>query len=62
LHSIDPCSSAALIDGASPDDPEQQLVAPPGTWLLSVGWRRAKWKRHNTAAPAASIEGYVRIC
>jgi REP element-mobilizing transposase RayT len=31
----DPFSSAAL-----PDDPP--LTSPPTTWLLSIGWRRAK--------------------
>jgi REP element-mobilizing transposase RayT len=49
LHPIDRCSSAALVDGASPEDPRQRLVAPPRSWLLSVGWRRALRRRHDPA-------------
>jgi REP element-mobilizing transposase RayT len=52
LHPIDRCSSAALVDGAPPEDPEQRLVAPPGTWLLSVGWRRARPRRQDPAGLA----------
>jgi REP element-mobilizing transposase RayT len=51
LHLIDRCSSAALVNGAAPEDPEQTLVAPPGTWLLGVGWRRAR-RRHDPAGLA----------
>jgi hypothetical protein len=52
LHPIDRCSSAALVDGAAPEDPERRLVASPGTWLLSVGWRRARPRRHDPAGLA----------
>src|ERR1700694_2071587 len=52
LHAIDRCSSAALVDGASPEDSKQRLVAPPGTWLLSAGWRRARRRRHESASVA----------
>jgi hypothetical protein len=52
LHAIDRCSSAALVDGAPPEDPEQRLVATPGTWLLSLGWRRARPRRHDSAVVA----------
>ncbi len=45
---VDPCSSAPWFDGfrhppreawARPDG--ERPVAPPGTWLLRTGWRRA---------------------
>jgi REP element-mobilizing transposase RayT len=52
VNAIDRCSSAALVDGAAPDDAEQRLVAPPGTWLLGVGWRRARLRRHDSAVVA----------
>jgi hypothetical protein len=40
---IDRCSSAALInDGRLPDDQGPSLVATAKTWLLSIGWRRAR--------------------
>jgi REP element-mobilizing transposase RayT len=42
---IDPCSSAALVDGALSQGPP--LVAPPTTWLLSVGWTRARLRRRD---------------
>jgi hypothetical protein len=42
---IDPCSSAALIDGRLPGDQGPPLVAAAKTWLLSIGWRRARRAR-----------------
>ena len=44
----DAYSSQVLVDGALPreqDGPEGPLVSPPGTWLLSSGWRRARARR-----------------
>ena len=43
IERVDPCSSAALrTDGRLPGDQGPPLVARPETWLLDVGWRRAK--------------------
>jgi REP element-mobilizing transposase RayT len=42
IEAIDRCSSAALIDGRLPDDQVPPLVRPAKTWLLSIGWRRAR--------------------
>jgi putative transposase len=43
IAAIDSRSSAALIDnGRLPDDQGPPLVAPAKTWLLSIGWRRAR--------------------
>jgi hypothetical protein len=55
LHAIDRCSSAALVDGAAPEDPQQRLVALPGTWLLSVGWRRARRRNDPAGLARASL-------
>ena len=46
---VDPCSSGRYFDGwrgarGSPPDAEAP-VAPPGTWLLSAGWLRARGGR-----------------
>jgi hypothetical protein len=43
---VDPCSSARQFDGwrqpvRLEPDPEARAVAPPQTWLLRAGWRRA---------------------
>jgi REP element-mobilizing transposase RayT len=47
---VDPCSSGRYFDGWSGDvrsrSPDEAApVAPPGTWLLSVGWLRARGGR-----------------
>jgi hypothetical protein len=42
IAAIDRCSSAALIEGQLPDDQGPPLVAEAKTWLLSIGWRRAR--------------------
>jgi hypothetical protein len=42
IHAQDPRSSVVLIDGSLPDEQGPPLVAPPHTWLLSVGWRRGR--------------------
>ena len=35
-------SSATLVDGKLPDEDGPPLVAPAGTWLLAIGWRRER--------------------
>jgi hypothetical protein len=49
FHGADPFSSAWWFDGWRDaswkdglDPPEQRTVAEPESWLLRVGWRRAK--------------------
>ena len=49
FHGADPFSSAWWFDGwKNPrwklglDPPEERTVAPPRSWLLGVGWQRAK--------------------
>jgi REP element-mobilizing transposase RayT len=42
IEAIDRCSSVALIDGRLPDDQGPPLVATAKTWLLNIGWRRAR--------------------
>lgn len=55
---MDPCSSAACLDGWAPGvvhpspDPEPLPVVPASTWLLRVGWRRGGLLRLDEAAAA----------
>jgi putative transposase len=42
LASVDRFSSAALVDGGWSEETGAPLVAPPRTWLLIEGWRRAR--------------------
>jgi REP element-mobilizing transposase RayT len=46
IDPVDRCSSAALAeDGRLPDDQGPPLVEAAKTWLLSIGWRRARRSR-----------------
>lgn len=38
---IDPYSSAA-VSAAGADPPQEELCVPPRTWLLRIGWRKAR--------------------
>jgi REP element-mobilizing transposase RayT len=51
IEAIDRCSSAALVDdGRLPDDQGPPLVAAAKTWLLSIGWRRARLSARHARA------------
>jgi REP element-mobilizing transposase RayT len=47
LASVDRFSSAALVNGAWPEEAGPPLVAAPRTWLLVEGWRKARPKQHG---------------
>ena len=47
LALVDRFSSAALVNGAWPEEAGPPLVTTPRTWLLVEGWRKARPKRRS---------------